>query len=330
MMDISRRGVLQLIVGTILAPALSRVAVAQGYPTKPIRLIIPFAPGGSYDAVGRPWAEKMKSLLGTVVIENIGGSGSSIGAAAAARASPDGYTLLLGGTLSYVNEILVKRHPLYNPAKDLAPILSLAVNCIAYAVHPSLPVQTLAQLIAYAKANPGKLSYGHAGIGTTNHLSGELFKSLTATPEIVQVPYRGAGPAIADLIGGQVQMAVPAMTAQVLELHRAGRIRILAVTSPARLALAPDLPTIAEEGYGSMTWEGSYGLFAPAGTPSSIIERVGDASRAALELQTFQRLLRDAGFEPTVGSNAETFRRSLEQAVAFWSPVVRSLDLKID
>ena len=188
-------------------PAVSRIAWAQTYPTRPIRLVVPFPPGGAFDAVGRPWADKMKPLLGTVVVENIGGGGSSLGAAAVARARPDGYTILLGGTQTHVNEALLKSRPLYDPVKDLDPIAGVAAYFLGIAVHPSVPVQTLKEFIAYAKANPGKLSYGHAGVGTIQHLTGELFKSLTGTPEIVQVPYRGTGPAIADLIGGQVLSA---------------------------------------------------------------------------------------------------------------------------
>ena len=186
--------------------ASTRRAVAETYPERPIRLIVPFPPGGAFDGLGRPWADQIKPLLGTVVVENIGGAGASMGAAAVARARPDGYTLLLGGTLPHVNEALLKSKPLYDPIKDLDPIMRIAVGQLAIAVHPSLPVKTLAELVAHAKANPGKVSYGHAGIGSTNHLTGELFKSLAGIPDLVQVPYRGAGPVITDLIGGQISM----------------------------------------------------------------------------------------------------------------------------
>ena len=241
-MKLPRRKFLQLAAGAAALPAISRTAVAQDYPTRPIRLVVPFPPGGAFDALGRPWAEKMKPLLGAVFVENIGGSGASLGAAAVARARPDGYTLLLGGTLPHVNEALLKNRPLYDPVKDLDPIVAVAANFIGIAVNPAVPVQTLSEFIAYAKANPGKLSYGHAGVGSTNHLTGELFKLLSGTPEIVQVPYRGMGPALTDAIGGQVQMAVPGITGQVLEFHRTGKLRVLAVTSPKRLAAAPEFP----------------------------------------------------------------------------------------
>src|SRR5712672_3134929 len=195
-MKLRRRQFLYLIAGTAVFPTISRIARAQAYPSRPIRLVIPFPPGGAYDAVGRPWADKMKHLLGTVVIENNGGGGGSLGAATVARAQPDGYTILLGGTLPHVNEALLKSRPLYDPVKDLDPIAAIAANCLCIAVHPSVPARTLGEFIAYANANPGKLSYGHAGIGSTNHLTGELFKSLASIPEIVQVPYRGTGPLI--------------------------------------------------------------------------------------------------------------------------------------
>src|SRR6187431_947531 len=269
-----RRQFLLFAAGVAVLPAVTRLACAQAYPTRPIRLVIPFPPGGAYDAVGRPWADKMKFLLGTVVVENIGGASGSIGAAAAARAPADGYTLLLGGTLTHLNEALLKGRPLYDPVKDLDPIASVAANSLCIAVHPAVPVQSLNELIAYAKANPGKLSYGHAGVGSIQHLTGELFKSLAGTPEIVQVPYRGTGPLITDLISGQVPLGFPGVTGQLLELHRSGKLRVLAVTSPTRLIAAPELPTAAELGFSGMTVTGSLGLLAPAGTPIGIIEQI--------------------------------------------------------
>src|SRR3979411_2281792 len=207
-MTLSRRTFLHLAAGGAALPAILRTAVAQTYPTRPIRLVVPFAPGGAFDAIGRPWADKIKPLLGTVVVENIGGGGSSLGAAAVARARPDVHTDLLGGTQTHVNETLLKSRPLYDPVKDLGPIAGAAVYFLGIAMHPAVPAQSLKELIAYAKANPGKLSYGHAGVGTIQHLTGELFKSLTGTSDIVQIPYRGTGPAIADLMAGQIHMGM--------------------------------------------------------------------------------------------------------------------------
>jgi tripartite-type tricarboxylate transporter receptor subunit TctC len=329
-MSFSRRRFLQLGAGAAALPAVSRIARAQAYPARPIRLVVPFPPGGAFDAVGRPWADKVKPLLGTVVIENIGGGGSSIGAAAVARARPDGYTILLGGTQTHVNEALLKSRPLYDPVKDLDPIAGVAANVLCIAVHPTVPVQTLQELIAYAKANPGKVSYGHSGVGSIQHLAGELFKSLAETPAIVQVPYRGTGPVIADLVSGQIPMGVPGVTAQVLEFHRTGKMRVLALTSPARLVAAPDLPTAAELGFPAMTVTGSIGLLAPAGTPIGIIEQVAQASRTAVAEPAYQQILIDAGIEPTLDSSPDKFRRSLAADIALWTPVVKALGLKID
>jgi len=329
-MKLPRRRFLHLAAGAAALSAVSRSARAQAYPTRPIRLVIPFPPGGAFDAVGRPWGEKMKPLLGTVVVENIGGGGASIGAAAVARAQPDGYTILLGGTLPHVNEALLKSRPLYDPVKDLDPIAAIAANVLCIAVHPSVPVRTLGELIAYAKANPGKLSYGHAGVGSIQHLTGELFKSLVGTPGIVDVPYRGTGPLVTDPIGGQVPMGTPGVTGQVLEFHRSGKLRILAVTSPMRLVAAPELPTAAELGFPGMTVRGSIGLLAPAGTPIGIIEQIAQATRTAIAEPAFQRMLIDAGIEPTLDSDPEKFRRSLAADVALWTPVVKALGIKID
>src|SRR5712671_689382 len=311
MRTLPRRKFLHLAAGAAALPAVSRLARAQAYPTHPTRLVIPFPPGGAYDGVGRPWADKMKPLLGTVVIENNGGGGGSLGAATVARAQPDGYTILLGGTLPHVNEALLKSRPLYDPVKELDPIAGVAANVLCIAVHPAVPVQTLNELIAYAKANTGKLSYGHSGVGSIQHLTGELFKSLAGTPEIVQVPYRGTGPVITDLIGGQIPMGTPGVTGQVIELHRSGRMRILAVTSPTRLKAVPELPSVTEVGFPGLVVRGSIGLLAPAGTPSAIIERVAQATRTAVAEVAWQQMLIDAGIEPTLDPSPEQFRQSL-------------------
>jgi tripartite-type tricarboxylate transporter receptor subunit TctC len=272
----------------------------------------------------------MKPLLGTVVVENMGGGGSSLGAAAVARSPADGYTILLGGTQTHVNETLLKSRPLYDPVKDLVPIAGAAVYFLGIAMHPAVPVQSLKDLIAYAQANPGKLSYGHAGVGTIQHLTGELFKSLAGTPDIVQVPYRGTGPAIADLVAGQIPMGIVGVTGQVLEFHRSGKMRVLAVTSPTRLTAAPELPTAGEQGFPGMTVTGSIGLLAPAGTSMEIIEQIAQATRMAVAEPTYKQMLIDTGMEAPLDSNPETFRQSLAADVALWAPVVKSLGLKLD
>jgi len=305
-------------------------ARAQTYPDRPIRLIVPFPPGGAFDTLGRPWADRIKPYLGTVVIENIGGGGASLGAAAAARSRPDGYTILLGGTLPHVNESLLKSKPLYDPVKDLDPIMRIAVGYLAIAVHPSVPVNTLAELVAYIKANPGKVSYGHSGVGGTNHLVGELFKSVAGIPDLMQIPYRGAGPAMADLISGQIPMGIVGVQAQSLGFHRSGAMKILAVTSSKPLAGAPDLPTAVSAGFPGLINQGSYGLLAPAGTPRAAIDKVAQASRTLLSTNEYQQLMIDMGFEVTPESDPEHFRRVLAADVALWGPIIKSLALKLD
>src|SRR4029453_4132919 len=216
-----RRDVLAYGLAALAAPSLTHSAFGQAkYPDYPIRLVVPFPPGGGYDAVGRPFADKMKSVLGAMVVEKMGGGGSSLGAAAVARARPDGYTILLGGSSTHVTEAILKSRPLYDPLKDLEPIANVLVSAFALAIHPAMPARTLREFIDYAKANPGKLSYGHAGVGSLNHLTGELLKSLAGTPDIVHVPYRGSGPATADTISGQVAMVTPAVTGPLLEFNR--------------------------------------------------------------------------------------------------------------
>jgi tripartite-type tricarboxylate transporter receptor subunit TctC len=327
-----RRDVLALGVAAVATRTLAtRPAFAQSrYPDRPIRLVIPFPPGGGFDAVGRPWAEKIKPLLGTIVVENQGGGGSSLGAASVARARPDGYTILLGGSSTHITEVILKSRPLYDPLKDLEPISNVAVAPFALAMHPSVPARTLREFIAYVKANPDKLSYGHAGVGSLNHLTGELLKSLAGIPGLVQVPYRGSGPATADTLAGQVQLVTPAVTAPLLELHRTGKLVILAVTSPKRLIAAPDIPTAVEAGLPGMVSQQLIGLFAPAGTPRPIIEQIATASRTALADKAYQQTMIEAGFEPDVESTPDKFRRVIDEDIALWAPLVKAIGLKLD
>ena len=327
-----RRDVLALGLAAVSARSWApHSAFAQArYPDRPIRLVIPFPPGGGFDAVGRPWAEKIKPLLGTIVVENQGGGGSSLGAAAVARARPDGYTILLGGSSTHITEAILKSRPLYDPLKDLEPIANIAVAPFALAMHPAVPAQNLMQFIAHVKANPGKLSYGHAGVGSLNHLTGELLKSLAGIPDLVQVPYRGSGPATADTLSGQVALVTPAVTAPLLELHRTGKLRILAVTSPQRLIAAPDIPTAVEAGLPGMVSQQLIGLFAPAATPKAIIEQIAQASRTALAEKAYQQSMIEAGFEPDVESTPDKFRRVIDEDIARWTPVVKAIGLKLD
>jgi tripartite-type tricarboxylate transporter receptor subunit TctC len=326
-----RRDVLGLGLTALASGTLSHRLPAQSrFPERPIRLVIPFPPGGGFDAIGRPWAERMKPALGTIVVENMGGGGSSLGAAAVARSRPDGYTILLGGSSTHVTEAILKSRPLYDPLKELDPISNIALSPIALAMHPGVPARDLQEFIAYAKANPGKLSYGSAGVGSMNHLTGELLKSLTGNPDIVHVPYRGSGPATADALSGQVSMVTPAVTGPLLEFHRTGKLRILAITSPQRLVAAPDIPTAVEAGVAGMVSQQTIGLFAPTGTPRPIIEQIAAASRAALAEPAYQRMLIETGFQPDVESDPDKFRRLIDEDIARWAPVVKTIGLRID
>jgi len=329
-MRLLRRKFFHLAAGAAALSVASRIAGAETYPSRPIRLVVPFPPGGAFDTIGRPWADQMKSRLGTIVIENIGGGGGSVGAAQASRARADGYTLLLGGATTHITEALLKNRPQFDPLKDLEPISGIAITAFALAVHPSVPVNNLNELIDYAKANPGKLSYGSAGTGSLNHLTAEAFKLRVGLPDLIHVPYRGAGPAIADILAGQVPMIVPAMTNLVLELHRAGKLRILAVTHGTRLAAAPELPTAVEQGLTDLVAPNFVGAFAPAGTPKEVIDQVAQANLALLADSDYQQLLVSGTFEPHGGLNPEAYRRYVESELARWTPIVRAMGLKID
>jgi tripartite-type tricarboxylate transporter receptor subunit TctC len=327
-----RRDVLTLGVAALAAQAsASRPAGAQSkYPERPIRLIIPFTPGGVNDTIGRPWANKMKSLLGTVVVENVGGAGSSLGAALVARAAPDGYTILQGGGGSQVINPIATERPLYDPIKDFEPITILGVTGLAIVTHPSVPVRTLKEFIDYAKDNPGKLSYGSSGVGTMTHLTGELLKSLMHAPDIVHVPYKGGGQLITDLVGGQIQLIAQSVTGQVIELHRTGKLRMLAVTSPARLIAAPDIPTAVEAGLPGMVAQNFIGLFAPAHTPPMIVEQIAAATRAAMADREFQQAFIASGFEPYVDSSPDKARRFVDEEIARWTPIIKAIGLKLE
>lgn len=329
-MSPTRRAVIFAALSAAALNAAPGAALAQAYPSRPIRLVVPFPPGGAFDAVGRPWAERIQPLLGTIVIENIGGGGSSLGASAVVRAPADGYTILLGGTQTHVNEALIKAKPIYDPIKDLVPITGIAAYALAIAVHPSVPAKTAAELAAHAKSGTAKLSYGHAGVGSIQHLTGELFKTVTGASDVVQVPYRGTGPAIADLISGHIPIAVLGINGQLLELHQTGKIRILAVTGPKRIVAAPDLPTVAEAGLKDMTVMGTIGLFAPAGAPKEAIDRISAATRDALAEPGFRKLLIDGGFEPAAETGPDALARTMTSDLALWTPVVKTIGMKVE
>ena len=272
----------------------------------------------------------MRTLLGTVYVENQGGGSGTIATGEVARAAADGHTLLLGSTSTMVlNPMTMAKVP-YDPAKDFVPIAILAVSTTSIVVHASVPAKTLKELIAYAKANPGKLSYGSAGAGTMSNLSGELFKQLTGLNDLVHIPYKGAGPGITDLVSGHIPMMTPNVTGQLLELNRAGKIRILAVNGAQRLTAAPDIPTAIEEGVPGMIGLLFLGLFAPAATPQAIVDRITEATHAAMADADFQKLLISSGLEAVPGSNSHKARQFMDEETARWGPVVKAAGFKVE
>ena len=247
----NRRDVLATGLAMLSAAALAP-RPASAYPDRVIRLVVPFSPGGATDVVGRLWAEKMKPVLGTVVTENRGGGGGVTGAAEVARAQPDGHVFLFGNTSTQVLIPAIMTNPPYDPLKDFVGDLHLCNAPDLIVVHESVPAHTLKELIAYAKANPGKLSYGSAGAGTLTNLAGELFKQLIGAPDIVHIPYKGSAPGVADLASGHIPMMTPNVGGPLLDFHRSGRVRILAVNSTKRIKAAPDIPTAIEAGLPGM------------------------------------------------------------------------------
>lgn len=330
---IKRRDLIALGASALSVPVLlpSGAFGQANYPDRPIRLIVPFPPGGAFDTVGRPWAERIRPLLGQqIVIENIGGAGGAVGAAAATRAQPDGYTLLLAGATTHITEGLLKSKPMYDPLKDLTPVSAIGITAFAITTHPSVPVKDLKELIAYTKDNPGKLSYGTAGHGSLNHLTGELFKLRTGLTDLPHVPYRGAGPAITDLLAGQITMIVPAMTNHVLELHRSGKARILAVTHDTRLEAAPEIPTAVEQGIPDLVTPNFIGVFVRTGTPAPIMEQVANANLKLLADVDYRKLLVSGTFIPQPGLGPAAYRKYVEDEMARWEPIVRGLGIKLD
>ena len=307
------------------------IASAQGrYPERPIRLIVPFAPGGATDVVGRLWGEKVKPALGTVVIENKASGGGALGTTEVARAQPDGYTLLFGNTSTQVLLPVLMPKPPYDPVKDFTSIYILCVAPTVIVVHESVPAHTLRELIAYAKANPGKLSYGSAGAGTLTNLAGELFKQLIGATDIVHIPYKGSAPGVADLAAGHIPMMTPNIGGPLIDFHRAGKVRILAVAHDTRLSVAPDIPTAAEAGLPGMVASNFNGLFAPAGVPRPIVDLLAAETRKVMADAEFQKALAISGFEPTAASGPEAAERLIRDELARWTPIMKATNFKLE
>jgi tripartite-type tricarboxylate transporter receptor subunit TctC len=327
---LSRRQVLEKAASVAAAAAIPRDARADTYPSRAIRLVIPYTAGASGDQIGRPWADKMASLLGPTYVENIAGGGGSLGCSAVVRAAPDGYSLLLGNVSIQVIIPLASANPAYDTVRDLRAIYRLITSALAFAVHPSLPVNNLQELIAYAKVNPGKLSYGSPGVGTGNHLVGEMFKQQSGAMDSVHIPYRGIGPATNDLLSGQIPLMIAVMSGPLLQLNQAGKLRILAVTSESRLSAAPEIPTAIESGMPDLKYAGWFGLFAPKATADEIVDRIASATAIAMADPALQEDYRSQGMEPDTNSSPHKFQRFVEDEIARLVPVIKSIGLKRD
>ena len=326
----NRRDTIKALGTTIMAAALpSWPAFGQAkYPDRTIRLIVPYAPGGVVDVMARHWAQRMRTPLGTVVIENQGGGAGTLGAGNVARAQPDGYTLLFGDTSSQIITPSLMATPPYDPVNSFIAISIIATSTPGIVVHPSVPVKDLAEFIKYAQSNPDKLSYASAGSGTVGNLAGELFKQLVKLPGLTHIPYRGAGPAFADLIAGDIAVvATPNVTGQVLETHRAGKVRLLAVCGPTRLKAAPDIPAVVESIPG-MIVQLSAGVFAPAGTPQPIVAQISEATAVAVKDPEFIRVLEASGLETRQDASAAAAQSFLEAERKRLVPVIQAAGMK--
>ncbi len=308
------------------ASALAQSGTSN-FPNKPIRLIVPFAPGGSNDIMARIIGQKIGESVGqTVIIDNRGGASGIIGTDLAAKAAPDGYTLLMMSLTLAVNPSLFKKLP-YDTGKDLLPVSLVASAPLILVVHPSLPVKTLKDFIAHAKANPGKLNFGSGGPGTTPHLAGEMLKSMAGL-QMTHVPYKGGGPALADLVGGQLQLMLENIPST-LPFVKSGKLRVLALSGLKRSPLVPEVPTLDEAGLKGYEIVGWNGLFLPAGTPNAIITRLHAETVKALALPDIKERLSGMGAEG-VGNTPAQFSAFVKSEIRKWAQVARDAGLRIE
>jgi len=313
------------IIALLSAPASQPARAA--YPERIIRIVVPFAPGGGTDVIARALAQEMAKDLGaSIIIENKPGAGTIIGTQAVATSEPDGYTLLMGTFANAVNPTLNPKLP-YDAHKDFAPVSLIARSFNIVVVNPKSPLQSVADLIAAAKAEPDKMSYGTFGTGTSAHLAGELFKSM-AKVSMTAVPYKGAAPAITDVIGGQIQVVFTTV-ASAASLIEGGQLRALAVTSAQRSPAFPQLPTVAEAGVPGYAAEAWYGLFAPAKTPPEIVERLNKSVAKAVQSDAFRRLSVNEGLVMAAGSPEELDRYFLGEE-ARWRKVIKDAGIKAE
>ncbi|MEI6839300.1 MAG: tripartite tricarboxylate transporter substrate binding protein [Alcaligenaceae bacterium] len=327
-LNISRVYAIAICVVVNLCAALAWQVQAQGYPTRPIRMIVPFAAGSATDTVARVYGQKMSESLGQpVVVENRTGAVGTIAADLVAKAAPDGYTLLLGTISTHaINTSLYKNMP-YDAIKDFAPISRIANVPNLLVVNKNAPYSTLPELVAWGKANPGKLTFGSSGSGTTLHLSGELFKQMTGV-EMTHIPYKGSAPAVSDLIGGQISMLFDNMPT-VLPQVKSGNLKGLATTAATRNRELPDIPTVSESGLTGFLVMSWFGLLAPAGTPADIIQKLNQAVVEIIKTPDVQTRILAIGSEPSPESTAE-FAAFIQAETTKWAEVVKKSGASVE
>jgi len=313
-----------ITLGTLAA--LPATALAQAWPNKPIRLVTPFAPGGGTDFIARLIAQKLTEKLGqSVIVDNKPGAGSTMGTEIAIKAAPDGYTLLLTPASYTVNANIYKLN--FDPVTDITPIVQISSGPYVVAVHPSVPVKTLKELVDYARANPGKLSYGSAGTGSSTHLASAYFLDV-AKVDMLHVPYKGTGPALNDTIAGNVQVIFGSVAAT-LQHVKSGRLRALAVTTPQRITAEPDLPSVSELGYPSYEVTNWSGLSGPKGLPKDIVERLNREVNDIIKGADVAKILAADGLSPSGGS-AQRFAGIIATEIPRWGRVIKSSGMKIE
>jgi tripartite-type tricarboxylate transporter receptor subunit TctC len=326
-MPLPRRDFLRFAAGAAALSTLPRVATAQAYPARPVRMIVPFAPGGQNDAIGRLVAQKLSEHLGKqFVIENVGGGGGSIGTGRAAQAARDGYTILVMDTGLVINPLVYPKMP-YDPFKDFDPVSLAATTTQVLTVTPSLPVHSVRELVTLLKASPGKYSYGSAGLGTPAHMTAELFR-LSLGLNFVHVPFTGAGPAVASTIAGHTPIAFSSPASSIAQA-KDGKLRALAVATGKRLSALPDVPTMAEAGFPEVEGNFWVGMFAPAGTPADIIALLNREISNAVALPDTKQRLDALGFEPAATTPQEA-AATLRSDSAKWAKVIQAAGIKAE
>jgi len=324
-MNRARMILLGLVAVSLGAAHSVGAAQAQDYPSRAVKIIVPTPPGGPVDVVGRITANYLQTTLGKAfVIENRAGAGNTIGSKDAAEATPDGYTLLYSAASGLIIAPLLHPDAGYDPLKSFDPIALVGASSLVLVVNPAVPVQTVQELVAYAKANPGRVNFASGGIGVLPHLIGELFKARAGI-DIVHVPYKGGGPSISDLVAGNVQMTFEG-TSILLPLIQAGKLRALAVTTAKRIPQLPDVPTMIESGYPNFVTTAWTGLLAPAHTPRTIIAKLNAAINDGLKTPDLLTALTRINYEP-LGGTPQDFTATMQAELANWSPIIKSLGL---